>query len=130
MTQMIRELGALYDIQVRKVDVDLLLSLVQKHVGRASTLILAVAGNGLKAFPGVGTLAGGILHAVAYGIIFRTLGRALVITLDTRGELHPVQTATVFKETLGENLETSAGRFASMAIEQARKVPQDGGDGR
>jgi GTPase SAR1 family protein/membrane protein implicated in regulation of membrane protease activity len=129
-TQMIRELGALYDIQVRKVDVDLLLSLVQKHVGRASTLILAVAGNGLKAFPGVGTLAGGILHAVAYGIIFRTLGRALVITLDTRGELHPVQTATVFKETLGENLETSAGRFARMAIEQARKDPQDGADGR
>lgn len=123
-TQMIRELGALYDIEVRKVDVDLLLSLVQKHVGRASTLILAVAGNGLKAFPGIGTLAGGILHAVAYGMIFRTLGRALVTTLDTRGELHPVQTATVFKETLGENLETSAGRFAKMAIEQVRQNRQ------
>ena len=88
-TQLVRELAALYDTKVGKVDTELLLKLVQKHVGRAHTLILAVAGNALKAFPGIGTLAGGALHAVAYGIIFRTLGRALTTTLATRGELHP-----------------------------------------
>ena len=57
-TQMVRELAELYGIKVGKVDTDLLLKLVQKHVGRAHTLVLAVAGNALKAFPGVGTLAG------------------------------------------------------------------------
>jgi len=119
-TQMVRELAALYDVKVGKVDTELLLKLVQQHVGRAHTLILAVAGNGLKAFPGIGTLAGGALHAVAYGIIFRTLGRALTTTLATRGELHPRQTAKLFEEKLGENMETSAKSLARVVIEQTR----------
>jgi hypothetical protein len=121
---MIKELSKLYGITVRKVDTDLLLDLVQKHVGKSSTLILAIAGNALKAFPGAGTLAGGVLHAVAYGLVFDTLGKAVAVSLDTRGELHPVQTATVFKETLGENIEASAGRFvkfASLAYKQEAK---------
>ena len=40
------------DTKVGKVDSELLMKLVQQHVGRAHTLILAVAGNALKAFPG------------------------------------------------------------------------------
>ena len=48
----------------------------------------------------------------------------LASTLDTRGELHPVQTATLFKETLGDDLEASAGRMARLAIEQARTKNQ------
>jgi len=119
-TQLVRELAALYDVKVGKVDTELLLKLVQKHVGRAHTLILAVAGNALKAFPGIGTLAGGALHAVAYGIIFRTMGRALTTTLATRGELHPRQTAKLFEEKLGENMETSARSLARVVIEQTR----------
>ncbi|MFM1892249.1 MAG: hypothetical protein RLZ44_1326 [Pseudomonadota bacterium] len=120
-TQLVKELGALYGVKVRKLDIDLLLELVQRHVGRTTTLLLAVAGNAFKAFPGIGTLTGGALHAVAYGLIFRTLGKALVTTLETRGELHPVQTATLFKETLGDNLEASAGSLARLALEQARR---------
>jgi small GTP-binding protein len=119
-TQMVRELAALYDVKVAKVDTELLLKLVQQHVGRAHTLILAVAGNALKAFPGIGTLAGGALHAVAYGIIFRTMGRALTTTLATRGELHPRQTAKLFEEKLGENMETSAKSLARVVVEQTR----------
>jgi predicted GTPase len=119
-TQMVRELAALYDTKVGKVDTELLLKLVQKHVGRADTLLLAVAGNALKSFPGVGTLAGGAMHAVAYGIIFRTLGRALTTTLATRGELHPRQTARLFEEKLGEDLETPARSLARLVVERAR----------
>lgn len=119
-TRLVRELGALYDVKIGKVDTELLLELVQRHVGRAHTLLLAVAGNALKAFPGIGTLAGGALHAVAYGIIFRTLGRALTTTLATRGELHPRQAAKLFEERLGEDLETSARSLAKVVIEQAR----------
>jgi GTP-binding protein EngB required for normal cell division/uncharacterized protein (DUF697 family) len=112
---LIKELSKLYGIPVRKVDTDLLLELVQKHVGKSTTLVLAIAGNALKAFPGVGTLAGGMMHAVAYGMVFDTLGRAVAASLDSRGELHPVQTATVFKETLGEDIEASARRFVKFA---------------
>lgn len=119
-TQLVRELAELYGTKVGKVDTDLLLKLVQQHVGKAHTLLLAVAGNALKAFPGIGTLAGGALHAVAYGIIFRTLGRALITTLATRGELHPRQTAKLFEETLGEDLETSARGLARLVAERSR----------
>jgi hypothetical protein len=121
-TQLVRELAAIYDTKVGKVDTELLLTLVQKHAGRAHTLLLAVAGNALKAFPGVGTLAGGALHAVAYGIIFRTLGRALSITLATRGELHPRQAAKLFEEKLGEDLDTSARGLARVV---ARQISSD-----
>jgi hypothetical protein len=118
---MVRELAALYETRVSKVDTELLLELAQQHVGRAHTLILAVAGNALKAFPGIGTLAGGALHAVAYGIIFRTLGRALTTTLATRGELHPRQTAKLFQEELGEDLEKPAKSLARLVLEESRK---------
>lgn len=120
-TQMVREITALYGTRASKVDTDLLFKLVQKHVGRAHTLILAVAGNAFKAFPGVGTLAGGAMHAVAYGIIFRTLGRALARSLATRGEFHPRQTAKQFEETLGEDLESSARSLARVVIEKVRR---------
>jgi GTP-binding protein EngB required for normal cell division len=119
-TQLVRELAELYDTKAGKVDTETLLKLVQQHVGRAHTLLLAVAGNALKAFPGIGTLAGGALHAVAYGIIFRTLGRALTTTLATRGELHPRQAAQLFEEKLGEDMETSARSLAGVVVEQIR----------
>ena len=120
-TRLVKELGALYDTRIGKVDTELLLKLVQQHVGRAHTVLLAVAGNALKAFPGIGTLAGGAIHAVAYGIIFRTLGHALTSTLATRGELHPRQTAKLFEETLGENLETPARNLAKVVVENIGK---------
>ncbi len=116
--QLIKNLANIYGVSVRKVDSELLLSLIQRHVGKTLTLTLAVAGNALKAFPGMGTLAGGLLHAVAYGLIFESLGRAVAISLDSRGELHPVQAANTFKEQLGEDLEASARRLARLALEE------------
>ena len=125
-SQMIRELSRLYDVPVRKVDVDTLIELVQRHVGKTVTLVLAVAGNAFKAFPGIGTIAGGLMHAVAYGMVFDTLGRAVADSLAVRGELRPLQVATRFKEVLAkeavsENLEQTAQRLARLALEQAGK---------
>lgn len=120
-TQMVKQLAAIYEVPVRKIDTDTLLELAQAHVGRSSTLLLALAGNAFKAFPGIGTLTGGVLHAVAYGLIFRSLGRALTQTLATRGELHPRLTAQQFKELMGENPETSAASMAKIVIEKIRQ---------
>ena len=64
-TTMTRELCKLYGVVPRDLDVEEFLSLSQSRVGRALPLSLAVAGNGLKAFPGIGTVAGGLVHAVA-----------------------------------------------------------------
>jgi len=118
---LIKELSELYGVPVRKADRDRLLSLVSKEIGKTMTLVLAVSGNALKAFPGVGTLAGGVMHAVAYGLIFQSLGRAVARSFESRGELHPLQTARTFKETLGEDLEISARDFAEMALQMARE---------
>lgn len=120
-TQMVRELAALYDTKVSQLDTELLLKLVQQHVGKARTILLAVAGNALKAFPGLGTLVGGALHAVAYGIVFRTLGQALNTTLATRGEVHPRQTAKLFQEKMSGDLDTSARQLAKLVVAQIGK---------
>jgi len=122
---MVKELAKLYDVPVRKMDTDLLLELVQKKVARTTTIMLAVAGNALKSFPGIGTLAGGIAHAAAYGMIFNALGKAVSQSLESRGTLRPAQAAQVFEENLSEDLEASARRFAKLAIEIKRDIRRD-----
>ena len=49
-----------------------------------TAIILAIAGNALKAFPGLGTLGGGVLHAIAYGLVFDSIGNALAASLGER----------------------------------------------
>jgi hypothetical protein len=123
-SQMVKELTKLYEVPVRKMDIELLLELVQKHVKGHSTLLLAIAGNALKAFPGVGTLSGGILHAIAYGYLFDALGRGVAGSLASRGELHPVQIANQFKESLGEDLRATSKHYAKLALEEISRAGQ------
>lgn len=117
---LVKELSSLYKVPVRDMDTDLLLELARKRVARQSTIILAVVGNALKAFPGLGTLIGGLAQAVAYGLIFEALGKAVAQSLASRGALRPAQAAQVFEESLSENLEARARRFARLALEVAR----------
>lgn len=114
---MVRALSDLYKIPARQMDTDLLLELVQKRVARSTTILLAVLGNALKAFPGMGTVAGGLVHAAAYGMIFESLGRAVAESMESRGALRPAQAAQVFEERLSEDLRTSARRFARLALD-------------
>jgi hypothetical protein len=84
-------------------------------------LTLAVAGNGLKAFPGIGTVAGGLVHAVAYGLIFDALGRSLVHTLKKHGALKPETAAKEFEEGISEHIEAGVRQVARMALSVERK---------
>ncbi len=120
-TRMVKEICAVYDVPANTIDIDRFLELSKTHVGRALPLLLAVAGNGFKAFPGVGTVAGGLMHAVAYGLIFDALGKSLSFTLDTRGAFQPVPAASRFKEQLSDNLEARTRRFAKMALATTRE---------
>ena len=113
---LIKELCALYEVPVRQLELQRLLEQSGRHVGKTLPIMLAVAGNGLKAFPGLGTVAGGMLHAVAYGLIFDSLGKAVAHTLETRGELQPAPAVLLFEEKLGEDLESRARKFARMAL--------------
>ena len=117
-TAMTQELCKLYGAAPRDLDIEEFLNLSQSRVGRALPLSLAVAGNGLKAFPGIGTVAGGLVHAVAYGLIFDALGRSLVLTLSRHGELLPGVAATEFEEGISEHIEAGVRRVARMALEE------------
>lgn len=113
---LVREMCRLYGVAPREVAVDEFLKLAQGELRTTATVMLAVIGNGLKAFPGLGTVAGGLMHAVAYGMTFDALGRTLKSVLVTRGELRPYAAVNAFRETLHADLEHSAGRFIEMAL--------------
>ncbi|MBT8098960.1 MAG: 50S ribosome-binding GTPase [Gammaproteobacteria bacterium] len=121
-TTMTQELCKLYGAAPRDLDIEEFLNLSQSRVGRALPLSLAVAGNGLKAFPGLGTVAGGLVHAVAYGLIFDALGRSLVMTLEKHGELLPQVAAREFEDGISEHIEAGVFRVAKMAVDEK---PQD-----
>lgn len=113
-----RELCALHDIGVREVDLDAFVAGLRRRAGNATPLLLGVAGNALKAFPGVGTLTGGLVHALAYGLLFRTAGRALVDSLEARGDLRAEDALQRFEESLDGDLETPARSLARVAVER------------
>ncbi len=117
-TTMTQELCRLYGAAPRDLDIEEFLSLGQSRAGRALPLSLAVAGNGLKAFPGIGTVVGGLAHAVAYGLIFDALGRSLVLTLTQHGELLPETAAKEFEAGISEHLEAGVRRIAKMALDE------------
>jgi uncharacterized protein len=116
---LVRELAGIYEVAVREVDVDRFVDAARRKAGNAVPLALAVAGNGLKAFPGMGTLTGGLMHAVAYGLLFQSLGRAVAESLRTQGNLQPALALRQFEEELSEDLATRARKVAGMALEEA-----------
>jgi len=118
--QMVNEISTVYDIEARKIDIQSFLDLVEQHLTKALPVVLAIAGNGLKAFPGIGTITGGIAHAGAYGLIFDAMGRSLSESMALRGTLSPAPAATQFKDYLNENLALGTRRFAQLVLE-ARK---------
>jgi len=120
-TQMIKGLCGLYDVPVRQLDIDSLLDFSTGQMKKSVPLLLAVAGNGMKAFPGIGTITGGVTHAVAYGLIFDSLGRAVNKTLQQRGKLKPAPAAITFKEMLSEDLESRAKLFAKLVFDKQKK---------
>jgi hypothetical protein len=121
-TAMTRELCDLFDAAPRDIDIEDFLNLSQSRAGKALPLSLAVAGNGLKAFPGIGTVAGGLVHAVAYGLIFDALGRSLVLTLRKHGEFDPGTAAREFEEGISEHIEAGVRQVARMALDHEKNA--------
>jgi len=115
-TRLIRELSRLYDVPVKDIEIESFLELAGGKVRNMTALTLAIAGNAFKAFPGVGTISGGVIHAVAYGMIFDSLGRAAAETMASRGELRPYPAAQAFEDLLHDHLESGAVRFAKLAV--------------
>ena len=123
-TRLIQSLCKVYDVSVKEVEIESFLRLAGGKLKKMTALTLAITGNALKAFPGIGTLTGGLVHAVAYGMIFESLGRAAAQTLASRGDFRPYPAAKAFEEMFNDNLEEGAIRFAKLALAEKGKEKQ------
>lgn len=119
-TALTRELCAIHGLQARDVDVDDLLGRAGGLVRTSTSITLAVVGNALKAFPGVGTLGGGLVHAVAYGLIFDSLGRALAATLANTRALDRDATLDAFRASLAQPARERLLAIAQIALDGMR----------
>ncbi len=117
---MVRELAALYGVTPREVDIQRFLKQASGQARQRWSLLLALVGNVCKAFPGLGTVVGGMLHAVAYGLIFESLGKAVAQSLETRGELALGPALRLFEDQLSDDLEARTRRLVRLVAEQSR----------
>jgi small GTP-binding protein len=115
-TRLIKELSRLYEVPVKDIEIESFLELAGSKVRNMTAITLAIAGNAFKAFPGVGTISGGVIHAVAYGMIFDSLGKAAAETMASRGELRPYPAAEAFEDLLHDHMESGAVAFAKLAV--------------
>ncbi len=119
-TALVRELARIHGVAVRDLDVEKLLSRIGLTVRNTTALVLAIAGNAMKAFPGLGTLGGGVLHAIAYGLVFDSLGHALAATLAENASLDVADVETRVRALLAEPAPGRLERVARVTLEAAR----------
>lgn len=122
-TALIRELGKLYGVPLRDLDIERFLGRIKLTVRTSASVALAIAGNALKAFPGLGTLGGGALHAIAYGLLFDSLGRAVAQTLAETHSLDSDAASATLAQLLAETSGERLRRIAGYALTTGR---QDG----
>jgi small GTP-binding protein len=115
-TKMVQSICQLYGVSARQMEIDQLIRMTGGKLKTSVSLILAVAGNALKAFPGIGTAAGGITHAVSYGMIFNALGHAVLESVSSLGTLDAQATQQKFEENLLGPAQTLAKDLAKMAL--------------
>ncbi|HQW64779.1 MAG TPA: 50S ribosome-binding GTPase, partial [Pseudomonadota bacterium] len=126
-TALLRELTSLYGLGLRDVDLDRFLERAGGTVRTTTSITLAIAGNALKAFPGLGTLGGGLVHAVAYGMVFDSLGRAVASTLAERGALDAGDALARLERDL--RVPPESGRLATL-VRLVRDAWSSDGDAR
>jgi GTP-binding protein EngB required for normal cell division len=119
-TGLVRELAALYAVPLKDLDLDAFLARAALTVRTATTVVLAIAGNALKAFPGLGTLGGGVLHAIAYGLVFDSLGRAVATTLAEQQRLDAEHAVGGLAQLLSEGGRERWRHVAELALSSAR----------
>jgi len=125
-TGLVRELARIHGVAVRELDVEGLLSRIGITVRNTTAIVLAIAGNALKAFPGLGTLGGGVLHAIAYGLVFDSIGHALAATLAERQRLDADDVEVRVRALLAQPSRERLERVARIALEATRRAPTDG----
>jgi len=124
-TGLTRALAALYGIKVSEVQIEDFVQQAKLTLRTGGSIVLAVAGNALKAFPGLGTLGGGVLHAFAYALIFDSMGRALAASLAERQTLDQDDAGARLKELLGDTGSSRLRQLAALTVDTMRERRDD-----
>ncbi|MHB1057774.1 MAG: GTPase [Rhodanobacter sp.] len=125
-TGLTRALAELYGVKVSEVQIEDFVQQARLTLRTGSSIVLAVAGNALKAFPGLGTLGGGVLHAFAYALIFDSMGRALAASLAERHSLDQNDAGARLKELLADAGGSRLRQLAALTMDAVRE--RDGAD--
>jgi GTP-binding protein EngB required for normal cell division len=112
-----RDLAHLYGVPASDVQIEDFVHQARLTLRTGSSIVLAVAGNALKAFPGLGTLGGGVLHAFAYALIFDSMGRALAASLAERKTLDQDDAGARLKELLADAGSKRLRQLAALTID-------------
>lgn len=120
-TGLTRALAELYGVKVSDVQVEDFVQQAKLNLRSGSSIVLAVAGNAMKAFPGLGTLGGGVLHAFAYALIFDSMGRALAASLAERHTLDQHDAGERLKALLADAGSGRLHQLATLTIEAVRE---------
>ncbi|KRF00351.1 GTP-binding protein HSR1 [Frateuria sp. Soil773] len=126
-TGLVRALAGLYEVPVSDVQIDDFVRQARLTLRTGSSIVLAIAGNALKAFPGLGTLGGGVLHAFAYALIFDSMGRALAASLAERKALDQHDAGERMRRLLDDGDDGRLRQLASLTLEawRERERPTD-----
>jgi GTP-binding protein EngB required for normal cell division len=120
-TGLTRALAELYGIKASEVQIEDFVQQARLTLRSGSSIVLAVAGNALKAFPGLGTLGGGVLHAFAYALIFDSMGRALAASLAERHTLDQDDAGERMKALLADPGSGRLRQLATLTMEAVRE---------
>jgi uncharacterized protein len=120
-TGLTRALAALYGVPLSDIQIEDFLHQARLTLRTGSSIVLAIAGNALKAFPGMGTLGGGVLHAFAYALIFDSLGKALAASLAERHTLDQDDAAARLKSLLGDAGGSRLRQLAALTTQALRQ---------
>ncbi|MEO8669876.1 MAG: GTPase domain-containing protein [Tahibacter sp.] len=119
-TGLIRELARIHAVAVRDIDLDGFLAQAALNLRTSASIVLAIAGNALKAFPGLGTLGGGVMHAVAYGLIFDSMGRAVAESLAEQNRFDREHATATMQRLLGAAQGDRLRHIAEVAVNALR----------
>jgi GTP-binding protein EngB required for normal cell division len=118
-----RALAQLYGVGVSDVEIEDFVRQARLTLRTGSSIVLAIAGNALKAFPGLGTLGGGVLHAFAYALIFDSMGKALAASLAERQALDQGDATARLKSWLADNSGARLRELATLTADTLRDRP-------
>lgn len=120
-TGLTRALAELYGVRASDVQIEDFVRQAKLTLRTGTSIVLAIAGNALKAFPGLGTLGGGVLHAFAYALIFDSMGRALAASLAERQTLDQDDASARLKELLTDAGGTRLRQLATLTMDAMRE---------